>query len=77
MGISAHKSDFDRAYIMEDIAKTLPLSKIERPGWDDEILKNIGFRDVEIDREIYKRIWDSESQIKFSATPLFLISAEK
>ncbi len=34
-----------------EIFDDLPLSNIKRPEWDIEVLKNIGFTDIEIDED--------------------------
>lgn len=63
--------DFD---VMEDIALTLPLSGIRRPGWDLRILAELGCR-AEADPEVWREVWSEEEKISFASTPLFLIRA--
>lgn len=67
-------TDIDR---MEQIALQVPLSKANRPTWDREILKAIGFSKVAIDMEIWKRVWSTEEKLNYQSTPMFMIAAEK
>lgn len=62
---------------MENIARKLPLSKIIRPNWDISILNDIGVRSIDIDLEVWKRLWSEEEKINYSSTPMFLIKAIK
>lgn len=42
---------------MEDIARRLPLSKIMRPDWDISIFNDIGVTSINVDLEVWKRLW--------------------
>lgn len=67
-------TDIDR---MEKIALQMPLSAIERPVWDRNILKEIGFESVSIDLDIWERVWSQEEKLNYHSTPMFMICAEK
>ncbi|MDO7253405.1 class I SAM-dependent methyltransferase [Helicobacter cappadocius] len=78
LGIPDHMTNlYPNAQKMEEIAKSLPLSKIERPKWDEEVLDFIGFRQIACYREFYQEIWNEEEKLMFNATPMFLIVGEK
>lgn len=62
---------------MDVIAKSLPLSNINRPKWDCKVLKEIGFLEVSTDENIWERVWNEEEQVNFSSTPMFYIKAVK
>ena len=62
---------------MERIAKLLPLSKEIRPEWDKNILQLIGYKNIHIENDISKVVWDEIEQINYHSTPMFLIAAEK
>ncbi|MDO4632702.1 MAG: methyltransferase domain-containing protein [Eubacteriales bacterium] len=60
--------------IMEDIARRIPLSGIQRPAWDVDLLTSMGIS-VCPDEHIWKRVWSDDEKISFASTPLFLIEA--
>ena len=59
---------------MEDIARRIPLSGIRRPGWDLDILGQLGLR-AEADETFWERVWSREEKINFSSTPMFIVRA--
>ena len=61
---------------MEEIAREIPLSPINRPAWDRQFLRELGM-DVDIDEDVWRRVWDSEEQVNFASTPIFRIVARK
>lgn len=67
-------TDIDR---MENIARQVPLSKINRPVWDRNVLKETGFDSVSIDLDIWKRVWSQEEKLNYGSTPMFMITAIK
>ncbi|PAF52984.1 hypothetical protein BKH42_08430 [Helicobacter sp. 13S00482-2] len=78
LGLSDHMTNhYLNAKKMEEIAKMLPLSRIERPKWDKEVLSSIGFKIIACDRNFYQEIWNEEEKLMFNATPIFLILAQK
>lgn len=62
---------------MEEIAKSLPLSSVIRPKWDISVLKKIGVSEVNIDYDVWDRIWSEEEKINYASTPMFLVQAIK
>lgn len=62
--------------VMEDIASRIPMTAISRPGWDRQLLEDLGFL-VTINEQIWNRVWSMEEQINFSSTPMFLICGKK
>lgn len=75
-GIEDHYRQTDTLE-MERIAKLLPLSKEIRPEWDRSILQSIGYKNIRIENDISKVVWDEIEQINYHSTPMFLIAAEK
>ena len=61
---------------MEAIAREIPLSPVERPAWDRQFLGELGM-DVDIDEDIWQRVWDAEEKTNFASTPQFRIVARK
>ena len=61
---------------MERIALQAPLSSADRPVWDAEVLGALGF-EVQVDRQVGKRVWTPHEQELFSATPLFKVVATR
>ena len=61
---------------MEEIAREIPLSPIDRPAWDRQFLGDLGM-DVDIDESIWQRVWDPEEKVNFASTPQFRIVARK
>jgi SAM-dependent methyltransferase len=61
--------------VMEDIARSMPLSDIKRPEWDISILSRLSFN-VTTDTDIWKKVWTIQEQTNFSSTPMFMVSAK-
>lgn len=62
---------------MEEIARNLPLSKIDRPTWDIKVLTEIGFKKIFSQADIGNRVWNEEEKVNYGSTPMFMIVAEK
>ncbi len=62
---------------MEDIARQLPLSKIQRPVWDKVVLDKIGFKNIQIDQDVWTKTWNEEEKLNYGSTPMFMIIVEK
>ncbi|MBF7097689.1 class I SAM-dependent methyltransferase [Alkalibacter mobilis] len=62
---------------MEEIARNLPLSRIERPQWDSVKLLETGFNKVFVESGIGDKVWDDEEKINYRSTPMFLIGGIK
>lgn len=67
-------TDIDR---MENIARQVPLSAMERPAWDTKVLESLGVCSIQTDSEILKRVWSEEERLNYASTPMFLVRAEK
>lgn len=67
-------TDIDR---MENIARQVPLSAMERPTWDTKVLESLGVCSIQTDSEIWKRVWSEEERLNYASTPMFLVRAEK
>ena len=67
-------TDIDR---MENIARQVPLSAMERPAWDTKVLESLGGCSIQTDSEIWKRVWSEEERLNYASTPMFLVRAEK
>lgn len=67
-------TDIDR---MENIARQVPLSAMERPAWDTKVLESLGVCSIQTDFEIWKRVWSEEERLNYASTPMFLVRAEK
>ena len=62
---------------MEEIARQVPLSRLERPKWDIETMQKAGFLDVSCDEEVWKEVWTKEEIINNSTSPIFLLTGRK
>jgi ubiquinone/menaquinone biosynthesis C-methylase UbiE len=65
--VDPHKKEFVKDVdlkIMEEISKTLPLSLVERPGWDSETLIRLGAKHIALDinREEFTSKVDGEKK---------------
>ena len=60
--------------VMENIARRIPLSSLNRPDWDLRQLSALGLN-CEADEQIWQRVWSAEEKLNFASTPLFLIRA--
>ena len=67
-------TDIDR---MENIARQVPLSAMERPAWDTKVLESLGVCSIQTDSGIWKRVWSEEERLNYASTPMFLVRAEK
>ncbi len=66
----------DNFDLMEGIACEMPLSRIDRPSWDLEILTGLGLK-ASADSEIWERVWTEQEKVNFASTPMFMITAAK
>lgn len=66
----------DNFDLMEGIAYEMPLSRIDRPSWDLEILTGLGLK-ASADSEIWERVWTEQEKVNFASTPMFMITAAK
>lgn len=61
----------------KDIGFKLPLEDKLRPMWDEKILNEIGYYDVDYELDITNKVWDEKEKLLYGATPMFMISAKK
>ena len=61
---------------MEDIARKVPLSRINRPLWDKELLEDLDCSKVEIEEDVWKRVWSREERANYYTTPQVLEEGE-
>lgn len=62
---------------MEEIARGVPLSRELRPEWDEKVLRDVGFLDIQSDKDIWQMLWTEDEKINFASTPMFEIAAIK
>ncbi len=65
--------NFDR---MEDIARRVPLSRVNRPQWDVEVLTSLGLA-VETDHRVWERVWSKQEKLNLASTPMFMVCGFK
>lgn len=75
-GVEDHEA-YPDADKMEIISLQLPLSRVQRPQWDLQVLKSLGFASVTADCSIGSRVWNPEEKLNYASTPGFLIEAVK
>ncbi|MBF7096247.1 class I SAM-dependent methyltransferase [Alkalibacter mobilis] len=62
---------------MEELAFKLPLSKLNRPEWDINAIEKSGLKLLKVDNDVGSRVWEKIERIKYSASPMFMVCAEK
>jgi len=62
---------------MEDISLRLPMTRLERPAWDLEILRALDFSSATADPAAGEKVWNEEESVNYASTPGFLICAVK
>ena len=62
---------------MERIAYQMPLSPVQRPTWDEAVLKEAGVQSVSSRQDIGSMLLSEVEQINYAATPIFMVRAEK
>lgn len=66
-----------RAKDLEQIAFSLPLSKVNRPAWDREFLISIGMEIIHVIEDIGCEVQTEEDWECNQANPMFMVCAEK
>lgn len=66
----------DGTLIYFDSSNNLDISGEGRPSLDREILKRCGFLYVEIDRNIYKKVWNNKELVPFKPKSIFMVVAK-
>lgn len=78
---AAHMTDsydsYDESDVCEEFSKQLMLSRYTRPEIDLLMLDEVGFSEVSVDRDIWKRVWNDEEKMNGRSTPMFLLKAVK
>lgn len=62
---------------VERLALRLPLPRVQRPAWDLQAVQQLGLKLVTAEENLNERIFTGEDLIRFEATPVFMICAEK
>ena len=62
---------------MEDIARQMPLSPVERPAWDEGVLRELEAAQVEVDSQVWERVFSPEERVNYASTPMFRVKARK
>ncbi|MDD3219062.1 MAG: methyltransferase domain-containing protein [Lachnospiraceae bacterium] len=62
---------------MEEIAKKVPLSKALRPAWDMKVLKKLNMQKVDVDTNVWNRVWSPVEKVNYASTPMFMVAAQK
>lgn len=62
---------------MEGIARQMPLSPVARPAWDEGVLKGLGAAHVEVDAQVWQRVFSPEERVNYASTPMFRVVARK
>lgn len=68
---------YDESDRCEEFSKHLILSRYTRPEIDLMMLEEVGFSNVEVDRDIWQRVWSEQEKVNGHSTPLFLLRAVK
>ena len=76
--LEKHGDDYEDENIEEPIeVMALPLSGVKRPYWDVEVLRLLGFRNVQAEMDMTERLWDEKEKLLYGETPLFGVMADK
>ena len=59
-----------------ELYRMLPVSAMNRPAWDVEVLKQIGISDITVDTSVSERIYRTENQF-YVPDPMFSIRGRK
>lgn len=68
---------YDESAHMEEVARKLILSRLPRPEIDLELLKQAGFHQVSVDRQVWRRVWDKLQKLNNASTPCFMLKGIK
>lgn len=66
-----------RIHDLEMIAYSLPLSREHRPAWDEKMLRSLNMKTVKIIDNIGPLVQSELEQERDSASPMFMVCAEK
>ena len=62
---------------MEAIARQVPLSHIQRPEWDRQILKQLNGIQIQLDEKVWQRVWCEAEKVNNGSTPMFMVACTK
>ena len=62
---------------MEAIARQVPLSHIQRPEWDRQILKQLNGIQIQLDEKVWQRVWCETEKVNNGSTPMFMVACTK
>ena len=62
---------------MEEISRTLPMTGRDRPQWDVDTLRRLGFSRAEAEPDAGEVLWNEEERVNYASTPGFMIRAVK
>lgn len=68
---------YNKAKVMENLAKVLPMSQKFRPAWDEEVLPEIGYTNVFTISNVNEIVYTEKEQMRYASKPEFLVVAEK
>ena len=68
---------YDESDVCESISRELVLSHYARPEIDLKMLEDAGFSSVDVDRDIWRRVWNEQEKTNGRSTPMFLLKAVK
>lgn len=62
---------------MEKIASHLPMTRLNRPMWDEIYLSALGNHKITIINNVGEIVYSNKEKINYSSTPLFMVRLEK
>ena len=62
---------------MEEIARSMPMTKRIRPAWDQELLRRYGAKDISVAEDIGQRVYSEKEKVNYASTPMFMVKAKK
>ena len=62
---------------MEEISRSLPMTRRDRPQWDVDALLALGFSHAAAELDAGEKLWNEEERINYASTPGFMIRAIK
>ena len=54
----------------------MPLTRIERPAWDVQVLNRLSL-DADADVRVWERTWTDQEKVNFASTPMFMVCGYK
>ncbi len=63
--------------VMDEIAGELPLTRMKRPYWDEELFKSMGVSSVSFVEDIGSEVYSEKEKVNYASTPLFMVKVVK